>query len=78
MPVTYTPLTDTLGAQVSGVAIAAGVTDQDVLEILRLFNEHSVLVFHDQDMTDAQQIRFSQRFAELGGFPRCVRCWSDS
>ena len=48
MPVTHTLLTEALGAEISGIDIAAGVMDQDVLEILRLFNEHSVLVFKDR------------------------------
>ena len=62
-------LTASFGAEVSGVDIAAGVSDADISRIVALFNAYSVLVFRGQPMTDAQQIRFSQRFAELGDFP---------
>ena len=29
------------------------------------FHQHSVLVFRDQDITDDQQVAFSERFGEL-------------
>ncbi len=69
MTVTFSQLTDAFAAEISGIDIAAGVNDEDITRIVKLFNEYSVLVFHGQDMTDEQQIRFSQRFAELGDFP---------
>ncbi len=69
MSVTFRQLTTSFGAEVSGVDIAAGVSDADISRIVALFNACSVLVFRGQPMTDAQQIRFSQRFAELGDFP---------
>ena len=69
MSVRFRQLTASFGAEVSGIDIAAGVSDEDIGQIVALFNEYSVLVFHGQAMTDAQQIRFSQRFAELGDFP---------
>lgn len=69
MSVTFRQLTVSFGAEVSGVDIAAGVSDADIGRIVALFNVYSVLVFRGQPMTDAQQIRFSQRFAELGEFP---------
>jgi len=68
MAITFTPLTAALGAQVHGVDIAAGVSDVDMAEIVRLFNEYSVLVFRHQDIDDAQQIRFSRRFSDIGHF----------
>ena len=64
MAVTSTQLTDAFAAEVSGIDIAAGVNDEDITQIINLFNEYSVLVFHGQAMTDEQQIRFSQRFTE--------------
>jgi alpha-ketoglutarate-dependent 2,4-dichlorophenoxyacetate dioxygenase len=68
MTVTFTPLTETFGAEVHGVNIAAGTSDADMAEIVRLFNEYSVLVFRHQDIDDEQQIRFSRRFSEFGNF----------
>jgi alpha-ketoglutarate-dependent 2,4-dichlorophenoxyacetate dioxygenase len=68
MAITCTPLTETFGAEVHGVDIAAGVSDADVADIVRLFNEYSVLVFRHQDIDDEQQLRFSRRFSDIGQF----------
>jgi alpha-ketoglutarate-dependent 2,4-dichlorophenoxyacetate dioxygenase len=65
MAVTYTRLTEMFGAEVHGVDIAAGVSAADFADIVRLFNDFSVLVFHQQDITDEQQIAFSRRFGPL-------------
>jgi alpha-ketoglutarate-dependent 2,4-dichlorophenoxyacetate dioxygenase len=65
MTVTYSKLTETFGAAVHGVDIAAGVSDEDFAVLVQLFNDYSVLVFHRQDITNAQQIAFSQRFGPL-------------
>jgi alpha-ketoglutarate-dependent 2,4-dichlorophenoxyacetate dioxygenase len=65
MAVTYTKLTETFAAEVHGVDIAAGVSAADFAEIVWLFNDFSVLVFHNQDITDEQQIAFSRRFGPL-------------
>lgn len=65
MAITVTPLTATFGATVHGVDIAAGVSEANFPELIRLFNEYSVLVFPDQDITDDQQLRFSKGFGPL-------------
>jgi Taurine catabolism dioxygenase TauD, TfdA family len=54
---------DASTAAVYGVDIAAGVSEADFADIVRLFNGYSVLVFHQQDITDEQQIAFSRRFS---------------
>ncbi len=46
MAITFTRLTDTFAAVVHGVDIAAGVNDEDFAAVARLFNDYSVLVFH--------------------------------
>jgi alpha-ketoglutarate-dependent taurine dioxygenase len=63
MALTFTRLTDTFAAAAHGVDIVAGVRDEDFAAITRLFNDYSVLVFHQQDITDEQQIAFSCRSA---------------
>ena len=62
MPVTFSQLTDAFGAEISGIDIAVGVKDKDITQIVKLFNEYSVLVFHGQDMTNEEHVRFSQKF----------------
>ncbi len=65
MAVTFRPLAPAFGAEISGVDIAGGVGNADFAEIARLFNDYSVLVFRGQQIDDAQQIAFSQRFGPL-------------
>ena len=56
MAVSFSKITDVFGAQVDGVDIAAGVSETDMRDIVDLFNEYSILVFHDQKIDDEQQI----------------------
>ncbi len=67
MAIIFTRLTDTFAAAVHGVDIAAGVSEADFADIVRLFNDYSVLVFYQQDITDEQQVAFSRRFGPLEG-----------
>ena len=67
MAVTFTRLTETFGAEVHGINIAAGVSATDFADVVRLFNDYSVLVFRHQDITDEQQIAFSRGFGPLEG-----------
>ena len=68
MGISLRKLTGNFVAEVSGVDMAVGVCDADVSTIVDLFNQYSVLIFHDQKINDEQQIRFSRRFSELGDF----------
>ncbi len=70
MTITFRQLTPALGAEVSGVDIAGGVSNPDFAEITQLFNDYSVLVFRGQYIDDAQQIAFSRRFGHLEGTVR--------
>ncbi|MBI1735539.1 MAG: TauD/TfdA family dioxygenase [Candidatus Rokubacteria bacterium] len=62
---TITPLHPCLGAEVGGVDLAEPVDDRTFAAIAAAFDEHSVLVFHDQRLTDEQQRAFSARFGPL-------------
>ena len=64
-PVTVVPLHPCLGARVEGVDLPAPMPDETIARIAAAFDEHSVLVFHDQRLTDAQQKAFSERFGPL-------------
>ena len=52
MPVSFSKITAVFGAEVDGVDIAAGVSETDMHDIVNLFNEYSILVFHDQKIND--------------------------
>ena len=54
-----------IGARVTGVDLGQPIDEATFARILDAFNEHSVLVFPGQDITDEQQIAFSRRFGPL-------------
>lgn len=59
-----------LGAEVSGINLADALDEATVEALRAAWVEHCVLVFRDQDITDAEQIAFSRRFGELEIFPQ--------
>ena len=65
MPITITPLTPVLGAEIGGVDLTRPLDGSTFAAIRAAFEEHSVLVFRDQPLDDAQQVAFSERFGPL-------------
>src|SRR6202047_1183617 len=57
-----------LGAEIRDVDLKT-VTDCDFAAILRAWNDHSVLVFRGQRLSDDDLIAFSRRFGELDWAP---------
>ena len=51
--------------EVSGVDISQPLAREDVVAIEAGMDRYAVLVFHDQEMTDAQQMAFSRNFGAL-------------
>jgi taurine dioxygenase len=58
-----------LGAEISGVNLAAGLTDADVEVINAAFVEHEVLVFRNQKISVDEYMAFARRFGELSVHP---------
>ena len=57
------PLGPGFAAELRGVTLADVAADDDAYAAVRAaFEEHSVLVFHDQNITDEGQLAFSRRF----------------
>jgi alpha-ketoglutarate-dependent 2,4-dichlorophenoxyacetate dioxygenase len=54
-----------LGALVEGVELGEPMDDGTFRRIFDAFQEHSVLVFHGQRLTDEAQMAFSRRFGPL-------------
>jgi alpha-ketoglutarate-dependent 2,4-dichlorophenoxyacetate dioxygenase len=52
-------------AEVSGVDLTCPVDAATVGALREVFDEHSILVFRGQDITDAQQVAFSEHFGPL-------------
>jgi hypothetical protein len=64
------PLSEHVGAEISGVNLAAHLEDNTFEKIDDAYNRYSVLVFRDQKLTPEQQIAFARRFGELEISPR--------
>lgn len=65
MPINIRPLSFAIGAEVTGVDLSGGLSNQEFQDIHEAWLEHLVLVFPDQRLTEAQQIAFGRRFGEL-------------
>jgi alpha-ketoglutarate-dependent 2,4-dichlorophenoxyacetate dioxygenase len=65
MPVAIRPLHPVFVGEVSGVDITKPLSAADVAALEAGMDRYAVLVFHDQDITDAQQMAFSQNFGAL-------------
>jgi taurine dioxygenase len=59
------PLTPRLGAEVSGVVLADGVSDQAFRAIYDAFLRYQVLLFPPQDVPPGQQVAFARHFGEV-------------
>ncbi|MCG8546602.1 MAG: TauD/TfdA family dioxygenase [Alphaproteobacteria bacterium] len=65
MSLTIDPLHPHFVAEVSGVDLTAPMSDEDFAAIRKAIDTHAVLVFRGQDISDAQQVAFSERFGKL-------------
>jgi alpha-ketoglutarate-dependent 2,4-dichlorophenoxyacetate dioxygenase len=60
-----TPIHPSLGARVEGVDLAQPLDEPAFRQIFDAFQVHSILVFHEQRLTDEQQMALSRRFGPL-------------
>jgi alpha-ketoglutarate-dependent 2,4-dichlorophenoxyacetate dioxygenase len=65
MALTIRPLHPIIAGEVSGVDLRQPLTREEAVAIEEGMNQYAVLVFHDQDITDEQQIAFSRNFGEI-------------
>ena len=65
MAITVTPLSDALGAEISGVDLRRPQDADTVAEIRKAWQDHLVIVFRGQDLGQADQERFCHYFGEL-------------
>ena len=66
MDLKITPLSPACGAEISGVDLTRDLPDATIEAIRKAWDEHLVLVFRGQTITQEQQLRFASRFGELG------------
>jgi alpha-ketoglutarate-dependent 2,4-dichlorophenoxyacetate dioxygenase len=65
MPVSIRQIHPVFVGEVSGIDITKPITHEDVTALERGMDRYAVLVFHDQHVTDEQQIAFSRNFGAI-------------
>lgn len=65
----YAPLSGILGTEITGLDAKLAQDDSVIADLRRAFDETSLLVFRDQELTPAQQVAFSRRFGDLEIYP---------
>ncbi len=65
MPITFRQIHPVFVAEVSGVDLRQPLTPDDAAALDAAINKYAVLVFHDQDLTDDQQMAFSRNFGPI-------------
>ena len=76
MGLTITPLTEHVGAEISGIDINQKQDDTTVGVLNEAFNTYVALVFRNQSITKKQQTEFAQNFGPLGlrqNAPKTIR-----
>jgi taurine dioxygenase len=63
------PLAGAIGAEVFGVDLAAGPSDETVAEIRRAWLQHLVVFFRDQDLGPDEFLAFARRIGEPVEYP---------
>jgi alpha-ketoglutarate-dependent 2,4-dichlorophenoxyacetate dioxygenase len=65
MALAITPLHPHIGAEIGGLDVGRPLDDATVDALWRAIDRHSVVVFHDQHLSDEQLRAFAARFGEL-------------
>jgi taurine dioxygenase len=60
-----TPLSPALGAEISGIDIAGGISDAQFAELRQAFADYGVIFLRDQDITPEQHIAFAERWGKI-------------
>jgi taurine dioxygenase len=70
MPITVTPLSTALGAEIRGADIARGIDDADFEVIRDAWHRYGLILLPGQDIDEDQQITFGARFGALAPWSR--------
>jgi alpha-ketoglutarate-dependent 2,4-dichlorophenoxyacetate dioxygenase len=65
MAITVTPIHPHIGAEIAGLDLREQLDEAGVAALWRAIDAHAVLVFHDQQLSDAELRDFAARFGEL-------------
>src|SRR5687767_12231122 len=64
-PFAVRPLTESLGAEISGVVLAEDMDDEVFRALYRAFLRYQVLLFPPQDLPPSRQVGLARRFGEV-------------
>ncbi|HEU5083716.1 MAG TPA: TauD/TfdA family dioxygenase [Acidimicrobiales bacterium] len=64
-----TPVAGAVGAEIGGVDLAADLDDAVVSEIRRIWLDHGVVFFRDQDLSPERFLAFARRIGEPAEYP---------
>jgi alpha-ketoglutarate-dependent 2,4-dichlorophenoxyacetate dioxygenase len=80
MAISIQPIHLGFAAEVTGVDCCKPLSPAETAAIEASMDQYAVLVFHDQPLTDQQQIDFTRHFGELEGYntPGHIRKQHDS
>jgi taurine dioxygenase len=67
--VSIEPLNPVIGAEIGGLDLREGLSDEDIGIVQGALNEHQVVFFRDQHITPEQHLAFARRFGELHVHP---------
>jgi len=62
-------LSGSIGAEISGVDLASEASDAAISEIRKIWLEHNVVFFRDQELPPAGLLAFAKRFGEVVEYP---------
>jgi taurine dioxygenase len=62
-------LSGSIGAEISGVDLALEASDAAISEIRKIWLEHNVVFFRDQELPPARLLAFAKRFGEVVEYP---------
>lgn len=63
------PLTPTIGAQIRGLDLAHGITDEQLEQLRDCWHQHQVVFIKGQSITPAQQLAFARKLGEIDQYP---------
>ena len=67
--ITVTRIAGAIGAEIGGVDLRRELPDETIAEIRRAWNEHVVIFFRDQELTNAQYLAFAERIGKPVAYP---------
>lgn len=63
------PLAGAIGAEITGIDLARGVSAEQVAEIRQIWLRHGVIFFRDQDLPPGPFLAFARRFGDVVEYP---------